>query len=114
MKKRSRVPSLATLWVLGFVFKHPLVYEGQMTEKGGIKAGTLYPLLISLVEAKMLDKVEEDDDPEMLGRPRRTYYRLTEKGERYARKHQKILDAVLAYVETLVEHGPLEPIHSFK
>jgi DNA-binding PadR family transcriptional regulator len=46
----------------------------------GISSGTLYPLLIKLEEAGLLDSQWEDGDPQEIGRPRRRYYKINGQG----------------------------------
>lgn len=46
----------------------------------GISSGTLYPLLVKLKEAGLLDSQWEDGDPQELGRPRRRYYKINGQG----------------------------------
>ncbi len=46
----------------------------------GISSGTLYPLLVKLEKAGLLDSQWEDGDPQELGRPRRRYYKINGQG----------------------------------
>ena len=46
----------------------------------GIPSGTLYPLLVKLEKAGLLDSQWENGDPQELGRPRRRYYTINGQG----------------------------------
>jgi DNA-binding PadR family transcriptional regulator len=46
----------------------------------GLRAGTLYPILMRLCDRGLLEAVWEDDPP--LGRPRRHLYRILAEGQR--------------------------------
>ena len=79
--------SLQTLKVLSAVL------SAQQDELSGadigratnLASGTLYPILLRLEQAGWLESRWETDDPRMLGRPRRRFYRLTELGVRRSR-----------------------------
>jgi PadR family transcriptional regulator, regulatory protein PadR len=58
----------------------------------GISSGTLYPLLIKLKDAGMVDDRWENDDPADLGRPRRRYYRIQALGIRATEEKLRRLD----------------------
>jgi PadR family transcriptional regulator, regulatory protein PadR len=47
-----------------------------------LASGTLYPILFRLEEAGWLQSRWETEDPSILGRPRRRFYRLTAEGAR--------------------------------
>ncbi len=51
-----------------------------LSKKLGISSGTLYPLLIKLEQAGLLDSQWEGGTPQDLGRPRRRYYKINGKG----------------------------------
>jgi PadR family transcriptional regulator, regulatory protein PadR len=62
-------------------------YAGaELMELTGIPSGNLYPLLIRLQQAGMLDDRWEDIDPRQAGRPRRRYYRLSADGVERAQR----------------------------
>ncbi|RKT34508.1 PadR family transcriptional regulator [Roseovarius halotolerans] len=52
----------------------------SLSKSLGISSGTLYPLLVKLEEAGLLDSQWEDGDPQELGRPRRRYYKVNGQG----------------------------------
>ncbi|PZR88748.1 MAG: PadR family transcriptional regulator [Hyphomicrobiales bacterium] len=54
----------------------------------GIGSGTIYPVLIRLEKAGWLKSEKEKIDPREVGRPARTFYRLTPQG---ARRFQRVL-----------------------
>lgn len=57
-------------------------YGYDISQENGLKAGTLYPLLMRLSEQRLLEaKWQESDQP---GRPRRHVYRLTARGRAVA------------------------------
>ena len=55
----------------------------ELSRTLGIKAGTLYPILIRLAERGMVETTWEQDAPP--GRPPRHLYRLSADGAQYAR-----------------------------
>jgi PadR family transcriptional regulator PadR len=61
-------------------------YGFDLSDRTGIKSGTLYPILIRLEKAGWLESRLEDVDPQVVGRPRRRMYTLTGEGERAARR----------------------------
>jgi DNA-binding MarR family transcriptional regulator len=50
----------------------------------GLASGTLYPILFRFEDAGFLTSRWETDDPVVLGRPRRRFYKLTPKGAQAA------------------------------
>jgi PadR family transcriptional regulator, regulatory protein PadR len=52
----------------------------EIAKQTGLRSGTLYPILVRLEEAGWLDSRWEGEDPTVLGRPRRRYYRVTALG----------------------------------
>jgi PadR family transcriptional regulator, regulatory protein PadR len=62
------------------------MYGLDLMDRCGVKSGTLYPLLARLAEAGWLAAESEIVDPSIVGRPPRTYYRLTGAGEAAAHK----------------------------
>jgi DNA-binding PadR family transcriptional regulator len=57
-------------------------YGYELGQEVGLKAGTLYPILIRLCDRGLLDAAWETDPPS--GRPPRHLYRLTGAGARLA------------------------------
>jgi PadR family transcriptional regulator PadR len=57
-------------------------YGYELGQQVGLKAGTLYPILMRLAERGLLDHRWETDVP--AGRPPRHLYRLTDKGIAFA------------------------------
>jgi DNA-binding PadR family transcriptional regulator len=57
-------------------------YGYELGQEVGLKAGSLYPILIRLCDRGLLDAVWETDPPQ--GRPPRHLYRLTGAGARLA------------------------------
>jgi DNA-binding PadR family transcriptional regulator len=57
----------------------------DLSERCGLKSGTLYPILMRLSDRGLLEsKWEPSEHP---GRPPRKLYRLTPQGVSYAREH---------------------------
>jgi DNA-binding PadR family transcriptional regulator len=52
----------------------------QVAREAKLASGTLYPILLRLEQAKWLESWWEDEDPSILGRPRRRFYRVTALG----------------------------------
>jgi DNA-binding PadR family transcriptional regulator len=62
------------------------MYGLQICKQAGLASGTIHPLLARLEhEYRWLESYDEDGDPKLMGRPRRRYYRLTERGVQQAR-----------------------------
>jgi PadR family transcriptional regulator, regulatory protein PadR len=76
----SRRPSAQTIAVLAAFAGQPTEwrYGYELGLEVGLKAGSLYPILIRLSERGLLTAEWETDPPE--GRPPRHLYRLTEGG----------------------------------
>ena len=49
-----------------------------------VSSGTLYPILLRFEKAGLLQSRWEEERPELLGRPRRRFYRLTQSGAQVA------------------------------
>jgi len=49
-----------------------------------VASGTLYPILLRFENAGLLQSRWEEEMPELLGRPRRRFYRLTQAGAQLA------------------------------
>ena len=81
---RSRRPSPQTVAVLNALAADPSVWRHgyELGQQVGLKAGSLYPILIRLCERGLLEATWESDAPQ--GRPPRHLYRLTGAGLRLA------------------------------
>jgi PadR family transcriptional regulator PadR len=81
---RSRRPSAQTLLVLNALVDQPAAwrYGYELGQQVGLKAGSLYPILIRLCDRGLLEASWEDEPPP--GRPPRHLYRLTGDGIRWA------------------------------
>ncbi|WP_436534409.1 PadR family transcriptional regulator [Actinoplanes sp. HUAS TT8] len=81
---RSRRPSAQTLLVLNALVREPAEwrYGYELGRQVGLKAGSLYPILIRLCDRGLLEASWESDPTP--GRPPRHLYRLTGDGVRLA------------------------------
>jgi PadR family transcriptional regulator PadR len=81
---RMRRPSPQTVLVLRALVDEPAAwrYGYELGRQVGLRAGSLYPILIRLCDRGLLDAAWEDDPP--AGRPPRHLYRLTGEGVRQA------------------------------
>jgi PadR family transcriptional regulator PadR len=79
---RTRVPSPQTALVLRALAADPTAwrYGYELGQQVGLKAGSLYPILIRLSDRELLEAAWESDPPQ--GRPPRHLYRLTGAGLR--------------------------------
>jgi PadR family transcriptional regulator PadR len=87
MGKEPRLTA-QTFKVIGALMERP---RGELSgaEIGAstkLPSGTLYPILVRLEDAGWLQSRWESEDPALLGRPRRRYYRVTAEGVRSVRK----------------------------
>jgi PadR family transcriptional regulator, regulatory protein PadR len=57
-----------------------------------LPSGTLYPILVRLEDAGWLTSRWESENPALLGRPRRRYYRVTAEGARSIRRAARDLE----------------------
>ena len=82
--KRTRRPSEQTIAVLRALRSDPAAwrYGYDLSLEVGLKAGSMYPILIRLADRGLLE-TEWERDPEP-GRPARHLYRLTADGVRFA------------------------------
>jgi PadR family transcriptional regulator PadR len=71
-----------TIKVLGALISCPAdeISGAEVAKLTGLPSGTLYPILIRLEEAGWLQSRWEVDNPTLLGRPRRRFYRITAEG----------------------------------
>src|SRR5690349_9836825 len=81
---RPRRPSAQTLQVLDALTEDPAAwrYGYELGRQVGLKAGSLYPILMRLCDRGLLEAAWEDDPSP--GRPPRHLYRLTGEGLRWA------------------------------
>jgi PadR family transcriptional regulator PadR len=81
---RSRRPSPQTVLVLRALADDPTVwrYGYELGRQVGVKAGSLYPILIRLCDRGLLETAWESDPSP--GRPPRHLYRLSGDGLRWA------------------------------
>ncbi|HEY7076242.1 MAG TPA: PadR family transcriptional regulator [Solirubrobacteraceae bacterium] len=77
-----------TVAVLVALAREPEVWRHgyDLGRETGLRAGTLYPILMRLCDRGLLEAVWEDEPP--LGRPRRHLYRLLAEGQRAAESVQ--------------------------
>lgn len=80
-------PTTQTLAVLSLMLEDPDAewYGLHLSERSGLKPGTVYPILDRLLKANWVERHWEEIDPTVEGRPRRRLYRLTGIGESAAR-----------------------------
>ena len=77
---RSRQPSTQTTDVLLALAEDPTAWRHgyELCQQTGLKAGSMYPILIRLADRGLLETAWESDVP--VGRPPRHLYRLTSQG----------------------------------
>ena len=80
----ARRPSAQTVAVLGAFAAQPSVwrYGYELGQEVGLKAGSLYPILIRLTDQGLLEATWETNPP--AGRPPRHLYRLSTAGAQHA------------------------------
>lgn len=78
--QRNRPPSEQTITVLLVLAENPTVWRHgyELCQQTGLKAGSMYPILIRLADRGWLETTWETEIP--AGRPPRHLYRLTEMG----------------------------------
>ncbi len=78
--KRNRQPSEQTTAVLIALSQAPADwhYGYDLCQQTGLKAGSMYPILMRLADRRLLETMWETEIP--VGRPPRHLYRLTESG----------------------------------
>ena len=79
---RTRRPSPQTAAVLRELASQPAEwrYGYELGQRVGLKAGSLYPILIRLADRGLLEARWEEHSGEVSGRPPRHLYRLTSAG----------------------------------
>lgn len=85
---RARTPSPQTVSVLRALTTDPAEwrYGYELGRQVGLKAGSLYPILIRLTERGLLEARWEEQSEASAGRPPRHLYRLTGSGRELARQ----------------------------
>ncbi|MEM7317537.1 MAG: PadR family transcriptional regulator [Pseudomonadota bacterium] len=63
----------------------------ELSKQLGISSGTLYPLLLKLKAAGLLEDRWEGGDPKKLGRPVRRYYRISDTGAQAVEDKMRLL-----------------------
>jgi len=101
---RTRRPSPQTVAVLRALAAQPAAWRHgyELGQEVGLKAGSLYPILIRLSDRGLLEASWEDERP--AGRPPRHLYRLTGAGIRLA---QEVAAAAPATGPASRRHGEL-------
>ncbi len=102
--KRNRPPSTQTASVLLVLAEDPESwrYGYDLSQQTGLKAGSMYPILMRLADRGLLETAWERDVPE--GRPPRHLYRLTGQGLELAAEL-----AELPKSAAMVKRGRLRP-----
>lgn len=89
MTERQDFPRLtaATVAVLRVLLEEPTrkIYGLQVCAEAGLPTGTVHPILARLEKMEWLTSDWEQIDARAEGRPRRRYYRLSERGAMRAR-----------------------------
>jgi DNA-binding PadR family transcriptional regulator len=82
--ERSRRPSAQTTTVLQTLVARQAKWRHgyDLCQETGLKAGTMYPILMRLADRGLLETAWESDPP--AGRPPRHLYRLTGEGAKLA------------------------------
>ena len=85
---RARKPSPQTVSVLRALTADPSGwrYGYELGQQVGLKAGSLYPILIRLTERGLLEARWEEQSEASAGRPPRHLYRLTGSGRELAQQ----------------------------
>lgn len=84
--ERNRRPSAQTTLVIFALAESPAKwrYGYDLSQQTGLKAGSMYPILMRLADRELLETAWESDPPE--GRPPRHLYRLTGEGRLLAKE----------------------------
>jgi PadR family transcriptional regulator PadR len=82
--RRTRKPAPQTVAVVLALADNPSGWSHgyQLCRQLGLKAGTVYPILMRLAERGQVETAWETDPPS--GRPARHLYRLSDEGVRFA------------------------------
>lgn len=99
--------TLATQAVLRALIENPAEerYGLELSATTGLPSGTLHPILARLEILEWVDSAWENIDPQKVGRPRRRYYRINERGLALAR-----VSLAEAYARRSQVMGRLRPI----
>lgn len=99
--------TLATQAVLRALIEDPAAdqYGLELSAATGLPSGTLHPILARLETLEWVDSAWENLDPHKVGRPRRRYYRINERGLALAR-----VSLAEAYARRPRTSGQLRPI----
>jgi PadR family transcriptional regulator, regulatory protein PadR len=81
---RMTLPTQAVLRALLAEPSHAQ-YGLEICAQSGLASGTIHPILGRLESIEWIESHWEDVDPRQVGRPRRRYYRLTQRGAERAR-----------------------------
>ncbi len=98
--------TLSTQLVLGVLLDEPTreMYGLQICRNAGLPSGTIHPILARLEGCGWLESRWEDIDPVKKGRPRRRYYRLSDRGAECARTELARVRTPQALVSRLRPH----------
>lgn len=93
----TKAPQLTphTMTVLEAVITEPGSSGADVAKRTKLATGTLYPILLRLEAAGWLHSSWEAGSPEVLGRPRRRFYRVTAEGAQAARQAAKEMQPML-------------------
>ena len=99
--------TMATQAVLRALIENPAEerYGLELSATTGLPSGTLHPILARLEILEWVDSAWENIDPQKVGRPRRRYYRINERGLALAR-----VSLAEAYARRSQAMGRLRPI----
>ena len=78
VRQRKLSPQAETLLIMLLETSSKWLHGYELSQRSGLKSGTLYPLLIRLSEIGLLDSKWEESN--IAGRPPRHIYRITRKG----------------------------------
>ena len=104
MQQRNRPPSGQAQTVLGVLAEDPATWRHgyDLCQHTGLKAGSMYPILMRLADRGWLETAWETDIP--AGRPPRHLYRLTESGMTIAKEF-----AAAKVQSSRIGNAPLRP-----
>jgi len=85
-RQRKLSPQAETLLVTLLDASSKWLHGYELSQRTGLKSGTLYPILIRLSEIGLLDSQWEESN--IAGRPPRHIYRITRKGAAVAHELQ--------------------------
>ena len=96
MAKEPRITT-QSIQVLGELMSRPVaeLSGAEIAKRTKVASGTLYPILLRLEDAGWLQSRWETEDPAVLGRPRRRFYRITAYGAKNVQKAVRELKPAL-------------------